>query len=131
MTRVTLPREEAERRNRECKKRYYETHKEELREKARAARVADPEYSQKRRASYRKRMDRLIEAGLFQPEKRGRKPIYQTPEEAKEAKREQMKISRARRAERLIAAMRVLNERLAQQPLPKEDPEETSSDASS
>ena len=128
MTRVVLPREEAERQNRECKKRYYDTHKEELREKARAARVADPEYNQKRRDSYRKRMDRLIEESLFQPEKRGRKRLYQTPEEAKEAKREQMKCCRARRAERLNAAIRVLNERLAQQQLP-EDPEE--SDASS
>ena len=120
MTRVVLPREEAERRNRECKTRYYDAHKEELREKARASRLADPEYCQKRRESYRKRMDRLIEEGLFQLQKRGRKRLYETPEEAREAKKEQMKSCRARRTERLNAAIRLLNERLAQRPPPED-----------
>ena len=48
-----LPRDEAERRNRECKRRYYETNRDMLREKAKAARVADPEYNTKRKEQYR------------------------------------------------------------------------------
>ena len=105
-----LPRDKAERRNRECKRRYYETNKQLLREKARAVRLADPEYNQKRRNSYRKRIDLLIDAGVFQPGKRGRKKIYATPEEAAAAKKEQMKISQALRKERLAAALKALDE---------------------
>lgn len=121
-----MPPEEAKRRNQECKKRYYENNKELLREKAKAARAADPEYSLKRRASYRRRIDRLIEEGVFEPAKRGRKPIYTTPEEAREAKKEQMKLSRARRAERLNVALHALNEKLLREKREEEDSSEAS-----
>jgi hypothetical protein len=106
-----LPRDEAERRNRECKRRYYETSKDMLREKAKAARVADPEYNTKRKEQYRAKIQELIDEGLYQPAKRGRKALYHTPEEAMEAKRLQMQASRARRAERLAAATARLNQR--------------------
>ena len=106
-----LPRDEAERRNRECKRRYYETNKDMLREKAKAARVADPEYNTKRKEQYRAKIQELIDEGLYQPAKRGRKALYHTPEEAMEAKRLQMQASRARRAERLAAATARLNQR--------------------
>ena len=106
-----LPRDEAERRNRECKRRYYETHRNLLREKAKAARVADPEYNTKRKEQYRAKMQELIDEGLYQPAKRGRKALYHTPEEAMEAKRLQMQASRARRAERLASATALLNQR--------------------
>ena len=106
-----LPRDEAERRNRECKRRYYETNKDMLREKAKAARVADPEYNTKRKEQYRAKIQELIDEGLYQPAKRGRKALYHTPEEAMEAKRLQMQASRARRAERLAAATAHLNQR--------------------
>jgi hypothetical protein len=106
-----LPRDEAERRNRECKRRYYETNRDMLREKAKAARVADPEYNTKRKEQYRAKIQELIDEGLYQPAKRGRKALYHTPEEAMEAKRLQMQASRARRAERLAAATARLNQR--------------------
>lgn len=119
-----LPRDEAERRNRECKKRYYENNKQLLREKARAMRLADPEYNQKRRDSYRRKIDLLIDAGVFQPAKRGRKRLYATPEEAMAAKKEQMRISQALRKERLAAALKALDEKTSH-----EDREESSDDS--
>jgi hypothetical protein len=106
-----LPRDEAERRNRECKRRYYETNRDLLREKAKAARAADPEYNTKRKEQYRAKIQELIDEGLYQPAKRGRKALYHTPEEAMEAKRLQMQASRVRRAERLAAATARLNQR--------------------
>jgi hypothetical protein len=112
-----LSTEEAERRNRECKKRYYEKNKQTLREKAKALRLADPEYNRKRREHYREKMALLIDEGLFQPAKRGRKRIYETPEEAMAAKKEQMKIGRARRKERLAAALKALNEKMIREDL--------------
>ena len=115
-----LPRDEAERRNRECKRRYYETNKDMLREKAKAARVADPEYNTKRKEQYRAKIQELIDEGLYQPAKRGRKALYHTPEEAMEAKRLQMQASRARRAERLAAAAALLNQRRLGEPLSEE-----------
>ena len=64
-----LPRDEAERRNRECKKRYYEKNRDMLREKAKAARVADPQYNTKRKEQYRAKMQELIDSGaLTKPE---------------------------------------------------------------
>ena len=109
--------EEAERRNRECKKRYYEKNKQKLQEKSRALRLADPDYNRKRKEKYRNQMALLIEEGLFQPAKRGRKRIYETPEEATVVKKEQMKISRARRAERMAAALKALNEKMIREDL--------------
>ena len=109
--------EEAERRNRECKKRYYEKNKEKLREKSRALRLADPDYNRKRKEQYRKKMDLLIEKGLFQPAKRGRKRIYETPEEAMAVKKEQMKISRTLRAWRMAAALKAFNEKMIREDL--------------
>ena len=106
-----LPRDEAERRNRERKRRYYETNRDLLREKAKAARAADPEYNVKRKEQYRAKIQELIDEGLYQPAKRGRKTLYHTPEEAMEAKRLQTQASRARRAERLAAATALLNQR--------------------
>ena len=106
-----LPRDEAERRNRECKRRYYETNRDLLREKAKAAREADPEYNTKRKEQYKAKIQELIDEGLYQPAKRGRKALYHTPEAAVEAKRLQMQASRARRAERLAAATALLNQR--------------------
>ena len=106
-----LPRDEAERRNRECKRRYYETNRNLFREKAKAARAADPDYNLKRKEQYRAKIQELIDEGLYQPAKRGRKALYHTPEEAMEAKRLQMQASRARRADHLASATALLNQR--------------------
>jgi hypothetical protein len=103
---MVLPREEALRRNKECKRLYSERNKELIRERAKAAREANPDY---RKVRYRAKLQELIDAGLFQPSKRGRKPLYDTPEEAREAKRRQMKESRQRRSQ-LIAEARALLE---------------------
>ena len=116
-----LPRDEAERRNRECKRRYYETNRDLLREKAKAARAADPDYNLKRKEQYRAKIQELIDEGLYQPAKRGRKALYHTPEEAMEAKRLQMQASRARRAERLASATALLNQRRLGEALSEEE----------
>ena len=79
--------------------------------------MADPDYNRKRKEQYRKKMDLLIEKGLFQPAKRGRKRIYETPEEAMAVKKEQMKISRTLRAERMAAALKALNEKMIREDL--------------
>lgn len=110
---MVLPREEALRRSRECKRLYSERNKELLRAKAKAAREANPEYNALRKQKYKAKIQELIDAGLYQPSKRGRKPLYTTPEEAKEAKRRQMKESRQRRSQLLAEARALLNERLA------------------
>ena len=107
MPREKLDREEAERRNRECRRRYAEAHREELLEKQRIARMADPEtYRAKKREQYHATIDKLIEAGLYTPQKPGRKRLY-TPEEALEAKR-QRRESYLNRQERLNAAKTLL-----------------------
>ena len=116
-----LPRDEAERRNRECKRRYYETNRNLLREKAKAARAADPDYNLKRKEQHRAKIQELIDEGLYQPAKRGRKALYHTPEEAMEAKRLQMQASRARRAERLASATALLNQRRLGEALSEEE----------
>jgi hypothetical protein len=118
-----LPREEAERRNQECKRRYYEKNKDLIREKGKAARAADPDYNIKRKEQYRAKIQELIDEGLYQPAKRGRKALYHTPEEAMEAKRLQMQASRARRAERLAMAITRLNQRRLGENLSGEDAE--------
>jgi hypothetical protein len=118
-----LPREEAERRNQECKRRYYEKNKDLIREKGKAARAADPDYNIKRKEQYKAKIQELIDEGLYQPAKRGRKALYHTPEEAMEAKRLQMQASRARRAERLAMAITRLNQRRLGENLSGEDAE--------
>lgn len=110
---MVLPREEALRRNRECKRLYSERNRELLRAKAKAARDANPEYNALRKERYKAKIQELIDAGLYQPSKRGRKPLYSTPEEAKEAKRRQMKESRQRRSQLLAEARARFNEQLA------------------
>jgi hypothetical protein len=105
---MTLSREEAERRNRACKARYYEKNRDVILQKAKEARDANPEYNVVRREKYRERLQELIDEGVYQPAKRGRKALYHTHEEAAEVKREQMKASRARRAERIAEAEALL-----------------------
>ena len=110
MPREKLDREEAERRNRECRRRYAEAHREELLEKQRQARMADPEtYRAKKREQYHATMDRLVEAGLYTPLKPGRKRLY-TPEEAVEVAKRQRQESYLRRQERLNAAKALLDQ---------------------
>lgn len=105
---MVLPRDEAERRNKNCKKLYYEKNREAILEKARVARQNDPEYNAVRRERYNARIQELIDEGVYAPAKRGRKPLYQTQEAALEAKREQVQASRIRRAERLAQAEALL-----------------------
>ena len=105
---MTLTREEAERRNRECKKRYYDKNKDTILGKAKAARDSNPEYNVDRREKYREKMQELIDEGVYQPAKRGRKSLYHTREEALEVKHEQMKVCRVRRAERIAEAEALL-----------------------
>ena len=107
MSREKLDPEEAQRRNRECRRKYYETHKDELREKQRVKRMADPEYKQTRREAYHEEIKRLVEAGVYAPLKRGRKPLC-TPEEATEVARGQRRESNLRRRERLEAGRAML-----------------------
>ena len=107
MAREKLPSEEAARRNRECRRRYAETHRAEIREKERLARLADPEtYRAKRREAYHAAMARLVEAG-FEQIKPGRKRLY-TPEEAVEVAKRQRHESYVRRQERLAASRALL-----------------------
>jgi len=108
MPREKLDREEAERRNRECRRRYNEAHREELLEKQRIARMADPEtYRAKKREQYHATIDKLVEAGVYTPMKPGRKRLY-TPEEAVEVAKRQRQESYLRRQERLNAAKALL-----------------------
>ena len=107
MAREKLPPEEAERRNRECRRRYAEVHRAEIREKQRLAHMADPEtYNAKRREAYHASMARLVEAG-FEPIKPGRKRLY-TPEEAVEVAKRQRHESYLRRQERLAVSRALL-----------------------
>jgi len=99
------------RRNKECKRLYSERNREILRAKAKAAREANPEYNTIRKERYQAKLQELIDEGLYQPSKRGRKPLYSTPEEAKEAKRRQMKESRQRRSQLLAEARALLEDR--------------------
>ena len=110
---MVLPREEALRRNKECKRLYSERNKELIRERAKAAREANPGYNTARKERYRAKVQELIDAGLFQPSKRGRKPLYNTPEEAREVKRRQMKESRQRRSQLLAEARALLEQQRA------------------
>ena len=105
---MVLPHDEAERRNKACKKLYYEKNREAILAKARDARQNDPEYNTVRRARYNTRIQELIDEGVYTPAKRGRKPLCHTHEEALIAKREQMRASRVRRTECLAQAEALL-----------------------
>ena len=115
MPREKLDREEAERRNRECRRRYHEAHREEILEKQRLARMADAEaFRAKRREQYHAPVQRLVEAGLYTPEKPGRKRLY-TPEEAVEVAKKQRQESYLRRRDRIKAALQLLEEQAVEQ----------------
>ena len=108
MARERLDPEEAQRRNRECRRRYNEAHREELLEKQRAARLRDVEaYRAKRREQYHAAIEKLIEAGVYEPARPGRKRLY-TPEEAVEVAKRHRRESYLRRQERLMAARNLL-----------------------
>ena len=101
--RERLSSDEAKRRIRACQQRYRETHREEIVEKQRQARLADPEaYRARRRQAYHRAMDALEQAG-FEKLPPGRKRLY-TPEEAAEVAKRQRKESYLRRQERIQAA---------------------------
>ena len=116
MTRDKLDPEEAARRNRECRKRYYEAHKAELAEKQRVKRVGNSEFLKSRREEYHENIKKLVEAGVYTPLKRGRKRLY-TPEEAVEVARKQRYESNVRRRERLEASRAMLVDMEYPQPL--------------
>ena len=108
MAREKLSPEEAERRNRECRKRYAEEHRVEIREKQRLARMADPEaYKAKKRERYQANIAKLVEAGLLVKLPPGRKRLY-TPEEALEVAKRQRQESYRRYKERIDAAAALL-----------------------
>ena len=110
MAREKLSPEEAERRNRECRKRYAEEHRAEIREKQRLARMADPEaYKAKKRERYQANIAKLVEAGVYEPLAPGRKRLH-TPEEAIEVAKRQRQESYLRRQERLTAARALLDQ---------------------
>ena len=101
--RERLSPDEAKRRIRACQQRYRETHREEIMEKQRQARLADPDaYRARRRQAYHRAMDALEQAG-FEKLPPGRKRLY-TPEEATEVAKRQRKESYLRRQERIQAA---------------------------
>ena len=108
MARERLDPEEAQRRNRACRRRYNEAHKAELAEKQRAARMANPDaYREKKREQYRASMAKLVEMGLYEPGRPGRKRLY-TPEEAVEVAKRQRQESYMGRRERITAARALL-----------------------
>jgi hypothetical protein len=100
---MRLSPEEAKRRIRACQQHYRETHREEILEKQRLARLANPDaYRARRRQAYHRAMEALEQAG-FEKLPPGRKRLY-TPEEAVEVARRQRKESYLRRQERIQAA---------------------------
>ena len=108
MARERLDPEEAQRRNRACRQRYNEAHKAELAEKQRAIRMADPEaYRNKKREAYRASIAKLVDAGVYEPRRPGRKRLY-TPEEAVEVVKRQRLESYVGRKERINAARALL-----------------------
>ena len=113
MARERLDPEEAQRRNRACRQRYNEAHKAELAEKQQAKRMADPEaYREKKREGYRASIAKLVEAGVYEPGRPGRKRLY-TPEEAVEVAKRQRQKSYVERQERLNAARALLAQKMA------------------
>ena len=66
--------------------------------------MADPEaHREKRREQYHANIARLVEAGLYEPQKPGRKRLY-TPEEAVEVAKTHRRESYIRQKERWNAA---------------------------
>lgn len=92
---------------REYKRQWNEDHAEELREKRRLA--YNDEVRLKKRDEARARIDRLVQAGVFEKLPRGRKRIY-TPEEAVEVAKMQRQESYHRRKERIEAARTLLTQ---------------------
>jgi hypothetical protein len=105
MARVKLDPEEAKRRTIESKRKYRETHAEELKEKRRMA--VNDEMRAKWRADARKKIEQLIEAGVYQKLRPGRKRLY-TEEEAQEVAKKQRQESYLRRKERIEVARALL-----------------------
>ena len=100
---MKLSPEKAKQRIRDCQRRYRETHREEIREKQKEARLADPEaYRARRRAAYHRSMDSLVQNG-FEKLPPGRKRLH-TPEEAVQVAKAQRFQSYLRRQERIQAA---------------------------
>ena len=105
MAPARLSPEEALQRKRESKRRYQIEHADELREKRRMA-VTD-ETRAKWREDRRVKIERLVEAGLLEKLRPGRKRIY-TPEEALEAAKRQRRECYHRFKARVDAATAVL-----------------------
>jgi hypothetical protein len=102
MARVKLEPEEAKRRTLESKRKYRETHAEELKEKRRM--TVNDDMRAKWREDNRRKIDKLIEAGVYQKLQPGRKRLY-TEDEAKEVARKQRQESYLRRKERFEAGV--------------------------
>ena len=105
MPRVQHTEEFIKERNRANQQRYREKHAEELKE--RRATRGD---TMKKRESRRAQVSLLIEAGVFEKLKPGRKRLY-TPEEALEVAKKQRPESWKRLQERLHAAKALLAQR--------------------
>ena len=90
---------------REYKRQWNEDHAEELRLKRQMA--YNDEVRAKKREEARGRVDRLVQAGVFEKLQPGRKRLY-TPEEAVEVAKRQRQESYLRRQERLNAAKALL-----------------------
>ena len=97
--------EEAAQRMRESRKRYRETHKDEIAEMRKAANTEEKRV--KRREETRAHIAKLVEAGVYVPLKPGRPRLHE-PEEALEIAKRQRRESYARRKERLDAAKALL-----------------------
>ena len=102
---MAMSAEEAAQRMRESRKRYRETHKDEIAEMRRAANT--DEKRAKRREETRAHIAKLVEAGVYVPLKPGRPRLYE-PQEALEIAKRQRRESYARRKERLDAAKALL-----------------------
>ena len=96
------PADEARMRRLESRKRYRDAHAQELKEKRKMANDTE-EMRAKKRDEARAAIAKLLEAGVFEKLKPGRKRIY-TPEEAAEAKKRQRQESYLRRKDRLNEA---------------------------
>ena len=107
MARVRLDPEEAKRRTMESKRKYRETHAEELKEKRHLA--VNDDMRAKWREYAHKKIDKLIEAGVYQKMQPGRKRLY-TEEEAQEVARRQRQESYLRRKERIETARALLTQ---------------------
>ena len=105
MARVRLEPEEARRRALESKRKYRETHAEELKEKRRLA--VNDEMRARWRDNAKREIAELIEAGVYEKLRPGRKRLY-APDKAKEVVRRQRQESYVRRRDRIEAARTLL-----------------------